>query len=94
VVVAARADRADVIVTDNLADFPPTALPASLARQSLDDFLLDSLDLHPGLVVSAVHATATRTGKSGPAMTAQEIEVYLRSRGMPTFGEHLLAELG
>jgi hypothetical protein len=94
VVAAARAGRADVIVTDNLADFPPTALPASLTRQSLDNFLLDSLDLHPGLVVSAIHAIATRTGRSGPAMTAQEIAVYLRSQGMPTFGERLLAELG
>jgi predicted nucleic acid-binding protein len=94
VVAAARAGRADVIVTDNLADFPPTALPTSLTRQPLDDFLLDSLDLHPDLVVSAVHAVAARTGRSGPAMTAQEIAVYLRSRGMPTFGERLLAELG
>lgn len=42
VVAAARAGRADVIVTDNLADFPPAALPVSLARQSLDNFLLDS----------------------------------------------------
>ena len=41
VVAAARAGRADVIVTDNLADFPPAALPASIARQSLDEFLLD-----------------------------------------------------
>jgi predicted nucleic acid-binding protein len=41
VVAAARAGRADVIVTDNLADFPPNALPAPLTRQSLDDFLLD-----------------------------------------------------
>ena len=94
VVAAARAGRADVIVTDNLADFPPTALPASLTRQSLDDFLLDSLDLHPSLVVSAVHAVSARTGRSGPAMTAQEIAIYLRARGMPTFGERLLAELG
>jgi predicted nucleic acid-binding protein len=47
VVAAARAGRADVIVTDNLADFPPAALPASLTRQSLDDFLLDTFDLHP-----------------------------------------------
>ena len=30
VVAAARASRADVIVTDNLADFPPASLPVSL----------------------------------------------------------------
>jgi hypothetical protein len=72
VVAAARAGRADVIVTDNLADFPPAALPASIARQSLDDFLLDLLDIHPGQVVTAVRAIAGRTGKSGPRMTATE----------------------
>ena len=48
VVAAARAGRADVIVTDNLADFPPAGLPAPLTRQSTDGFLLDMLDLHPG----------------------------------------------
>jgi predicted nucleic acid-binding protein len=47
VVAAAWAGRSDVIVTENLADFPPDALPAPLFRQSLDDFLLDSLDLYP-----------------------------------------------
>ena len=33
VVAAARAGRADVIVTDNVADFPPGALPAPLIRK-------------------------------------------------------------
>jgi predicted nucleic acid-binding protein len=37
VVAAARAGRADVIVTDNLDDFPPATLPAPLTRQSLDE---------------------------------------------------------
>ncbi len=93
VVAAARAGRADVIVTDNLADFPPAALPASIARQSLDDFLLDLLDLHPGQVVTAVRAIAGRTGKSGPRMTASEIAAYLSAHGTPLFGERLLAAL-
>jgi predicted nucleic acid-binding protein len=94
VVAAARAGRADVIVTDNLADFPPAALPAALARQSLDDFLLDTLDLHPGQVISAVRTVAGRTGRSGPPMTARDIAAYLQAHSTPAFGERLLAELG
>jgi len=93
VVAAARVSRADVIVTDNLADFPPTALPAPLTRQSLDDFLLDALDLHPRLIISAVSAVAGRTGRTGPVMTAGDIAAYLQGHGTPTFGERLLAEL-
>ncbi len=92
VVAAARAGRA-VIVTDNVADFPPGALPAPLIRQSLDEFLLDSLDFYPGQVISAVHAVARRTGRSGPVMTARDIATYLQARGMPTFGGRLLANL-
>ena len=93
VVAAAWAGRADVIVTDNLADFPPDALPAPLFRQSLDDFLLDSLDLYPAQVVAAARAVASRTGKSGPVMTAHEVAAYLQGHGSPSFGERLLAEL-
>ena len=37
VVAAARAGRADVIVTDNLAHFPPEALPAPLAMADARD---------------------------------------------------------
>jgi hypothetical protein len=93
VVAAARAGRADVIVTDNLTDFPPSALPATLGRQSLDGFLLDTLDLHPGQVVSAVRAIADRTGRSGPLMTAHDIASYLKEHGTPSFGERLLGAL-
>jgi predicted nucleic acid-binding protein len=93
VVAAAWAGRADVIVTDNLSDFPADALPEPLFRQSLDDFLLDTLDLYPAQVASAVKAVARRTGRSGPAMTAQDIAAYLQAHGTPAFGERLLTEL-
>ena len=93
VVAAARAGRADVIVTGNLADFPPAALPASITRQSLDDFLLDIFDLHPGQVITAVRAIAGRTGKSGPRLTASEIAAYLATHGTPLFGERLMAAI-
>lgn len=91
VVAAARAGRADVIVTDNLADFPPSALPASVIRQSLDDFPLDMFDLHPGQVVTAVSAIAGGTGKVGPRMSASEIAAYLSRHGAPLFGERMMA---
>jgi hypothetical protein len=94
VVAAARAGRADVIVTDNLADFPRGALPTPLIRQSLDDFLLDALDLHPGQVVASVRAVANRTGRSGPAMTAHDIASYMHAHGTPAFGERMLTALG
>jgi len=94
IAAAALAGRADVIVTDNLTDFPPAALPAPLTRQSLDDFLLDSLDLHPGAVISAVRAIAGRTGRSGPPLTARDIAAYLQAHSTPAFGERLLAEIG
>ena len=93
VVAAARAGRADVIVTDNLADFPAAALPASIVRQSLDHFLLDIFDLYPDYVVAAVRAIAGRTGKVGPAMTASGIAAYLSKHGTPVFGERLRATL-
>ena len=93
VVAAAWAGRADVIVTDNLADFPPDTLPAPLFRQSLDDFLLDTLDLYPAQVIAAVRVVARRTGRSGPAMTARDVAAYLQTHGTPAFSGCLLAEL-
>jgi hypothetical protein len=93
VVAAACVGRADVIVTDNLADFPPAALPAPLTRQSLDEFLLDALDLHSGLVISAVHAIAARTGRYGPSLMPKDIATYLQAHGTPAFGGRLLTEL-
>lgn len=92
-VAAAWAGRADVIVTDNLADFPPASLPGSIVRKSLDHFLLDIFDLYPGQAVTAVRAIAGRTGRSGQAMTASGIAAYLSTHGTPFFGERLLGAL-
>lgn len=93
VVAAARAGRADVIVTDNLADFPPTALPGAVSRQSLDEFLLDCLDLHPDPVVASIGAVAARTGRSGPRMTSAQVASYLCTHGAPEFGRRVLAHV-
>ena len=48
IVAAAVRGRADLIVTENLRDFPDeTLLLWDLEAQSLDGFLLDQLDLPP-----------------------------------------------
>jgi hypothetical protein len=93
VVAAAWAGRAHVIVIDNMADFPPDALPTPLRRQSLHDFLLDTLDPDPTQAVAAVRAVARRTGRLGPAMTASDIAVYLQTHGTPAFGARMRTEL-
>jgi hypothetical protein len=75
------------------SDFPPASLPAPLTRQSLDDFLLGSLGLYPGQVMSALRSVASRTGEYGPAMTVNNIATYLQAHGTPGFGEQLLVLL-
>ena len=55
VLIAAIAGRADVLVTDNLRDFPDEVLRSyAIEKCSLDDFLLDLLDLNPVAVVRAL----------------------------------------
>ena len=86
VVAAALIGRADVIVTENSRDFPREKLPYPLFTQTLDEFLLDSLDLSPKIVVNAVVQVAKRTGRNGPAQSPAEIAEYLRRTSAPEFG--------
>ena len=52
VLAAAVAGQAQVIVTDNLQDFPAAALkPYSVEAQSPDRFLTDLFDLYPDTLV-------------------------------------------
>jgi predicted nucleic acid-binding protein len=86
VVAAALIGRADVIVTDNTKDFPAEQLPSSLFIQTLDEFLLDSLDLHPAAVISAVVRVADRTGRNGPRLTPADVADFLAATSAPAFG--------
>ena len=54
VLAAAIRGRADVIITENLKDFPPEILaPFGIEAQHPDEFILRLLDLAPGVVCSA-----------------------------------------
>ncbi len=77
-VAAALVGCADVIVTQNLRDFPPEALPRPLLVQNADVFLLDSLDLYPDAVIAAVRTVAARTGRHGPVLGPAEVVTAIR----------------
>jgi predicted nucleic acid-binding protein len=93
VLAAAVIGRADIIVTDNLKHFPAELLPPFLRAQSLDEFLLDALDLHPTRVVAAVTAVAERTGRNGPRRTTEELAVDLANNGAQEFSKALVDAL-
>lgn len=55
VLAAAVRANAEVVVTFNTRDFPENALkPYDIVALHPDDFLLDQLDLHPGLTVNVL----------------------------------------
>lgn len=89
VLAAAIAGRADVIVTANVRDFPAEVLrDYGLEALSPDQFLLDHLDLAPGMVIRAVREQARATQQ--PALTAEALLGILDRCGVPQFA----AELG
>ena len=78
VVAAALVGRADIIVTFNLKGFEDECLPGDLFSQSPDDFLLDLIELHPGIVLDALDTIASRTGRKGPKWTVDDLLARLQ----------------
>jgi len=92
VVAAALRGRADMIVTANLRDFPVGSLgDVGLEVQHPDDFLLDQIDLYPGLTL---HALRTQSADySRPDMTVEAILVQLARAGVPRFADEVRRHL-
>ena len=78
VVAAALVGRADIIVTFNLKGFEDECLPGDLFSQSPDAFLLDLIELHPGIVLDALDTIASRTGRKGPKWTVDDLLARLQ----------------
>ena len=75
VLAAAIAGRCDVIVTQNLKDFPDLALePFGIEAQHPDDFLCNQMSLAPGLFCSAVRKVRARLRNP-----AHSVESYLET---------------
>ncbi len=84
VVAAAIRGRADVIVTDNIKDFPRSRLSAlGLSVQSGDEFLPNQLDLAPRLVIQALQRQSEAT--RNPALSVKEVLGRLEQTGAEQF---------
>ncbi|ROQ17237.1 MULTISPECIES: PIN domain-containing protein [unclassified Curtobacterium] len=84
VLAAAVRAGADVLVTFNLRDFPPASL-AVLDVETVhpDDFLLDQLDLFPGVVTRVLRELAE--DYVDPPQSVEDILDTLRRAGVPRF---------
>lgn len=84
VLAAAVRAKADVLVTFNLKDFPDESLePFDVEVVHPDDFLLDQLDLFPGVVIRVLHELAD--DYIDPPVTVDDVLETLRRAGVPRF---------
>jgi predicted nucleic acid-binding protein len=84
VLAAAVHGDAGVLVTYNIGDFPAkSAQTYDITVVHPDDFLLDQLDLYPGITVAALRAQAG--SYRSPAMTIEDLLGRLTAAGIPRF---------
>jgi hypothetical protein len=81
VLAAAIKCSAQVIVTDNVKDFPAAELAAwNIETKSPDDFILDLYDLHPGSVTACVQQIAD--SRNNPPDTIDDVLDQLANSGL------------
>lgn len=92
VLAAAVRANAGVLVTFNLKDFPDHAVaPFDVEVVHPDDFLLDQLDLFPGLVIGVLRELAS--DYENPPQTIEDVLDVLRRAGVPHFAEEVRRHL-
>ncbi len=90
VLAAAIVGRCDVLVTQNLADFPQTVLaPFGIETQHPDDFLSHHLQLAPGPFCEAVRKVRARL--KHPPYSVEEYLVTLTRQGLVATASELKA---
>lgn len=84
VLAAALRGQAEILVTFNINDFPPSSLqPHAVAVVHPDEFLLDQLDLHPAEVALAL--TSQIDDAHRPPLTMSGLLDILERSGVPRF---------
>jgi hypothetical protein len=93
VIAAALRAGADVIVTQNLKDFPADTLTSfGLEAVSVDSFLLDQLDFTVSTCLEVIREQALAT--RNPKITAQDLLSQLERAGAPRFASRVRDILG
>ena len=80
VVAAAVIAGADVIVTQNLKDFPRGLVPAGIELQAPDKFAHNAASLNPSAALRAIDVIAARSGRHGPKLAPKDVLDILESR--------------
>lgn len=89
VLAAAVRANAEVLVTFNIQDFPPTSVESfEVEIVHPDDFLLDQLDLFPGLVLGTLRQWSD--DYVNPPRTQVQLLQSLARSGVPRFATHVL----
>jgi predicted nucleic acid-binding protein len=92
VLAAAVRANAEVVVTFNLADFPDPALkPFDIIAIHPDDFLLDQLDLYPGMTMEVLRQQAASYQRE--PTTVPGVLVLLERGGVPQFAAEVRRHL-
>ena len=92
VLAAAIKVNANIIVTDNLKDFPAEYLKGfGLKAQSADDFLADMIDLNPSVAVRAFKELVLNRNK--PDLNEFEILDQYRNIGLNQTADYLHSQL-
>jgi len=87
VLAAAIVGRCDVIVTQNLQDFPQSALQSfGIAAQHPDDFLAKHLSLAPGIFCTAIRKVRARL-KNPPYSVEDDLATLTRQGLVGTVAE-------
>jgi len=88
VLAAAVRANAELLVTFNLRDFPAASTDAyEIEVVGPDEFLLDQLDLFPGLTYRSLRDLAA--DYDSPAVTIEELLQQLARAGVPKFAQEV-----
>jgi predicted nucleic acid-binding protein len=92
VLAAAVRANAEVLVTFNVDDFPAESTePYDITLSHPDEFLLDQLDLYPGITLAVIRSQAA--AYKSPEMTPGELLGRLAAAGVPRFAAEMLRHL-